>query len=129
PAAREPRRRARMIRHLWLLCLLVPLVVVWGLGSLFWLVTDRVDVLGQEVGMMGAQSALAAAPFLLLALGATFAGERRVEAARRSLRRATRHGLLASAGLWGYFHFEGYRYWAGNGTGGANIGLGLLMLG
>jgi hypothetical protein len=61
-----------MILYLWLLCLLVPFVLVWAAGSLFWVVTDRSSAIAIDDTLF-AQSGIASAPFVLPALGGTLA--------------------------------------------------------
>lgn len=115
---------------LWLLVLIAPLLCVWLADWGFAIATERGDGWpGEERGVLLFQSAMVAAPFLGLAFaGSSRLSRKTVKYLRPRLGAATGLGSLTTVLLWLIYHWDGYRYWHDGSTGGANIGLGLLML-
>ncbi len=93
------------------------LAVVWGGEWVFDHLASRPLDMGEEVRARWVRTALAFAPFAAFALWLAI---RRVANVRRGLVA----GVLVSLGLWGWYYVDGLM----NTGGGANIGLGLLML-
>jgi hypothetical protein len=102
---------------LMLLSIVYALAIVWGVEWLLDHLRSRTFGMGPEVHPRWVRTALALAPFALFSLWA---------AIRRPphLRRGYIAGLVASLALWGGYYADGFM----NTGGGANIGLGILML-
>lgn len=118
-----------MLRNLWLLCLLMPMVCVWGAGCLFFIAIDRSHVIPQVAGIWMCNSALVAAPFAFLAVRATSAAKQQVSPGiSRFYGSASVVGMIVTLLAWGVFYYDGYSYWTEHRTSGANIGMGCFML-
>jgi hypothetical protein len=93
------------------------LAVVWGGEWLFDQLASRPFTMGTEVEPRWVRTALAFAPFAAFAIWVVVSGATRVD-------KAWGWGLLASLAFWGWYYVDGLL----NTGGGANIGLGLLMM-
>ena len=115
---------------LWLLVLIAPLLCIWLADWGFATATGRNNNWpGEEQGVLLLQSAMVAAPFLGLALaGSSRLSRKTVKCLRPRLGAAIGLGSLTTVLIWLMYHWDGYRYWRDGSSGGANIGLGLLML-
>ena len=115
---------------LWLLVLIAPLLCIWLAGWGFAIATGQGNHWpGEEQGVLLFQSAMVAAPFLGLALaGSSRLSRKTVKYLRPRLGAAIGLGSLTTALFWLMYYWDGYRYWRDDLSGGANIGLGLLML-
>ena len=115
---------------LWLLVLIAPLLCIWLADWGFATATGRNNSWpGEEQGVLLFQSNLVAAPFLGLALtGSSRLSHKTVKYLRPRLGAAIGLGSLTTVLIWLMYHWDGYRYWRDGISGGANIGLGLLML-
>ena len=115
---------------LWLLVLIAPLLCIWLPGWGFNLATGLSDNWpGEETDVLLLQSAMVAAPFLGLALtGSSRLSRKTVKYLRPRLGAAIGLGSFTTVLFWLMHHWDGYRYWRDASIGGANIGLGLLML-
>jgi hypothetical protein len=102
---------------LLLLSIVYALAIVWGVEWLLDYLRSRTFGMGPEVHPRWVRTALAFAPFALFSLWA---------AMRRPphLRRGYVAGLLASLALWVWYYADGFM----NTGGGANIGLGIIMM-
>lgn len=102
---------------LLLLSIVYALAIVWGVEWLLDHLRSRTFGMGPEVHSRWVRTALAFAPFALFSLWASI---------RRPphLRRGYVAGLLASLALWGWYFTDGFM----NTGGGANIGLGIIMM-
>ena len=119
--------RKSQIAVLWGLAIGLPLLLVVGVGEVFWRITNRSrpgdgDALLVQLG-------LAALPFVVLAvLGTLAAGTSRARMA------AGIAGTVMACALWGYYYVDGYQYWRAHlapGTtpgGGVDFGVAFLML-
>jgi hypothetical protein len=120
-------RKCRTV--LWTLAVLVPLLCVLVGELLFLLLTHRVEQILREPMILVLQSLIAASPFVALA---TLAGSKASKQAAGNVSRpyiaAALVGFVVTIALWGLYYYDGYVYWRDEGTGGANIGLGILML-
>ena len=118
--------RGTPVLLLWLLVVLVPVVCV-GFGSWASLAaTNRAGQFFQEPAITVWQAIGVAAPFFVLAL---FASIRRISShGFDGITMAWILGTVLTVALHWLLYYEGYTYWRDEGTGGANIGLGLLML-
>lgn len=110
----------------WLLVVLVPIVCVGFGGWAFWAATNRAGQFLQEPMVAAWQAIWVAAPFLILALVAS--RRRSVNFGSQGVTLAWILGIALTIGFYWLFYYEGYTYWRDEGSGGANIGLGLLML-
>ncbi|MEM9773519.1 MAG: hypothetical protein AAF902_02985 [Chloroflexota bacterium] len=115
-------------KKFWSLTVIIPLLVVWGGGVLFSLITDSPFNFMEELGTRLLQTALVMIPFIVLAfVYSNLVKNKEYDTqfgAGLSLSLVTIGTLL----FWGYFWFDGISYQLNNQTGGANIGLGMLML-
>lgn len=93
------------------------LAVVWGGEWLFGQLASRPFTMGTEVEPRWVRTALAFAPFAAFAIWIAVRGATRVN-------KAWICGLLASLAFWVWYYLDGLM----NTGGGANIGLGLLMM-
>jgi hypothetical protein len=118
--------RGTPVLLLWLLVVLVPVVYV-GFGRwAFLAATNRTGQFFQEPAITVWQAIEAAAPFFVLAL---LVSRRRISShGFHGITMAWILGTVLTAALYWLQYYEGYTYWRDEGTGGANIGLGLLML-
>lgn len=103
--------------QLMLLSIVYALAIVWGVEWLLDHLGSRTFGMGPEVHPRWVRTALAFAPFALFSL---------LAAIRRppQMRRGYIAGLLASLALWGWYYADGLM----NTGGGANIGLGIIMM-
>jgi len=111
-----------MLRFIWCLPLLIPLLVVW-LGE-YWLSVHlaRPFRLQEEMVPRILQSVIASIPFVVAAFYAR--RRRRANAARAGVLGAVVALLIGSLLLWGLYYADAvFRR-----EGGANIGLGILLL-
>lgn len=104
------------------LVFVVPFLFVWLGDCVFWLVTNRIERFFDEPGILLVRSVLAASPFAFLAWTASQSGHPN----RYLLAAAV--GVILTAALWGLFYYDDYTYWRDEECGGANIGLGLVMV-
>jgi hypothetical protein len=122
-------RRPMSIAILWSLVLLVPLICVWLGDYVFWTVTNRPERFLEAPVVTTLQSVMTALPFGLLALVASVrlcSGTNGSDSNAYLL--AALVGVLLTVAFWGLFYYDVYVYWRDEETGGANIGLGILML-
>ncbi len=96
---------------------LYALAVVWGVEWLLDQLTSRPFMMGTEVEPRWVRTALAFAPFALFATWVALRNATRIN-------KAWICGLLASLAFWGWYYIDGLM----NTGGGANIGMGLLMM-
>jgi len=112
---------SRIERHagttVLLVSILYALAIVWGVEWLLDHLRSRTFGMGPEVQPRWVRTALALAPFALFSLWTAIRRPPRV-------RRGFIAGLLASLALWGWYYADGLM----NTGGGANIGLGILMM-
>lgn len=102
---------------LLLVSVVYALTIVWGVEWVLDLLRSRTFGMGPELHPRWVRTALTLAPFALFSL---WVAVRRPPRVRRSFIA----GLLASLVLWGWYYADG---WMNNG-GGANIGLGIIMM-
>jgi hypothetical protein len=122
-------RRSRSLAILWSLVLLVPLICVWLGDHVFWAVTNRPERFLESAAVTIMQSAIAALPFVFLAVTARVRLHMDTIGSNSSaFLLAALVGVLLTVGFWGLFYCDGYTYWRDEQTGGANIGLGIFML-
>ena len=117
-----------VVRWTWMLAILMPLVCVWGAGSLFWILTERSHVIPQITGTWVINSAMVAVPFCFLAAWEARASRVQDDRFCRSFIGAGALGALCTLVFWGAFYYEGYSYWANRKTSGVNMGAACLML-
>ncbi|NJD09197.1 MAG: hypothetical protein FIB01_01740 [Gemmatimonadetes bacterium] len=110
---------------LWTLAGLVPLVVVAYGNLAFWRLVGHPERFAEEMDVLPMQALLAALPFLVLARAGSKGAAASPPAAFAA---AALAGLAVTLPLWGLYYYDGYRYWKYHLSGGANIGLGWLML-
>jgi hypothetical protein len=119
--------RIGQVAVLWGLAIGLPLLLVVGVGEVFWRITNRSrpgdgDVLLWQLG-------LTALPFVVLAVLGTLAPD-----TSRARMAAGIAGSVMACALWGYYYVDGYRYWRDHlapGTppgGGVDFGVAFLML-
>lgn len=102
---------------LMLLSIVYAISIVWGVEWLLDHLRSRTFGMGPEVHPRWMRTALALAPFALFSL---WVAVRRPPYPRRGYIA----GLLASLALWGWYYADGLM----NTGGGANIGLGIIMM-
>lgn len=102
---------------LLLVSVVYALAIVWGVEWLLDLMRSRTFGMGPELQPRWVRTSLALAPFALFSLWVGFRRPPRV-------RRGFIAGLLVSLVLWGWYYADG---WTNTG-GGANIGLGIIMM-
>lgn len=113
---------------LWLVAIAIPLLVVVAGNWMFWTLTARPERFLDEPDVVAMQLLFAAAPFVGLAGWASRGTVATDERRRRGLLLAAMSGIVVCVALWSLFYYGGYADWRDRATGGANIGLGLLML-
>jgi hypothetical protein len=119
----------QVLRSLWALCVLVPVICVWGAGCVFLVLTDRSHVIPQVASEWVANSAMAAAPFLALAYwGSCRSLTPQAAHFGRSLAAIGALGTVLTSLFWGAFYYEGYTYWAEHKTSGVPMGSACLMV-
>ena len=121
---------SRTVLGLAAVTVLVPLLCVYLAGPLFWRLTQRPERALEDAGTAFVQACLTGAAFFALTL---VAAAKRIRGTldagvARALRVAAAAGIVVTLLLWGLYYWDGYVYWRDAGTGGANIGLGVLML-
>jgi hypothetical protein len=119
--ASDADRTATIALHVLIGATLYALALVWGGEWVFAQFTAREFTMGAEVGPRWTRTALAFAPFACLALYA-FVRRRALWSARVRLAWAT--GIVLSLLLWAWYFLDPLL----DPGGGANIGLGLLMM-
>ena len=102
---------------LLLVSVVYALAIVWGVEWLLDALRSRTFGMGPELQPRWVRTALALAPFALFSL---WVGIRRPPRVRRGFIA----GLLGSLALWGWYYADGWM----NTGGGANIGLGIIMM-
>jgi hypothetical protein len=118
--------RGTSVLFLWLLVVLVPLVcAVFGSWA-FWAATNREGQSFDEPGVTAWQAIWTAAPFFVLAVFAS--RKRNASQGSEGITWAWIFGILLTFAFWSFALYDGYAFWRVEGTGGANIGLGMLML-
>ena len=102
---------------LLLISVIYALTIVWGVEWVLDSLRSRTFGMGPELQPRWVRTALALAPFALFSLWVVVRRPPRV-------RRGFIAGLLASLVLWGWYYADGWM----NTGGGANIGLGIIMM-
>lgn len=102
---------------LLLISVIYALTIVWGVEWLLDSLRSRTFGMGPELQPRWVRTVLALAPFALFSL---WVGIRRPPRVSRGLIA----GLLVSLALWGWYYADGWM----NTGGGANIGLGIIMM-
>lgn len=113
--------RSEVGRHagtkLLVVSVIYALAIVWGVEWLLDHLRARTFGMGPELQPRWVRTALALAPFAVFAL---LVGIRRPP----RIRRGYIAGLVVSVALWGWYYVDGVM----NTGGGANIGLGIIMM-
>ena len=118
--------KAQFVKQIWTWTAIYPLTVVWFFGFLVGRMLGRGLGLPEQLLPLLFQSAIAALPFALLALCVQFStGEPET---LRGFKFSLVAMMAASVAIWGSYYADGISAYTGDGTGGANIGLGLLLL-
>lgn len=117
----------------WLLAaatIVVPWCCVYLGDFVFWHLTERPQRVLEDPGNALVQACLTGAAFLFFTLFAIAKQALRHLSRReaRALRVALLVGTLISVLVWLVYYWEGYIYWRDRSIGGADIGLGVLML-
>jgi len=111
------RRDGISAASILLLSIVHAFAIVWGAEWLSDSIRGRSFGMGEELGPRWVRTALALAPFALFALWVAW---RRPANARG----AWLAGLVVSVAFWAWYYFDGLT----NTGGGANIGLGIVMM-
>lgn len=118
----------RVVRWLWVLCLLMPLVCVWGAGSLFMILTERSHVIAQVAEGWIVHSLMVATPFAGLAYWTQCRGPKApTEHLGRPLAAASVLGVICTTLIWGAFYYASYTYWAEQKDTGVPLGEACVM--
>jgi len=121
-------QRKEFVDLLWGWALLYPLVMVWGVDLLVSAALRRDMALESEWLPKLFQSAIASIPFIVLALCARALLSRGDRRAMDGLRFAAISVIAASILVWSAYYWDGIIAYTQQTSGGANIGLGLLLL-
>lgn len=127
-AAEEYPGEHPLVRGLWRWAMGYPLVMVWLVDGGLSLAVGRDLSLATEWLPKLFQSAIAAIPFIVLALCARVLVARHALQAEKGLRFATRVVAAASIAIWGAYYWDGMLAYRAQLPGGGNMGLGLLLL-
>lgn len=120
--------KTSLVKGLWVWSLVYPLVVVWLVDVVISVMLGRDMALASEWLVKVFQMAIAAMPFVALAVCGEVLLGRGDRRSLRGLRFAAICIGAVSVVLWGAFYLDGVLAWRSNGLGGANIGLGLLVV-
>ncbi|MGB3299315.1 MAG: hypothetical protein WBA76_13680 [Phormidesmis sp.] len=127
----ESGKRA-FVRLLWAWAIGYPLVIVWGVDLAVGVVLKREVALAADWLPKLFQSAIAAMPFVALAVCGEVLIGRNDRRALSGLRFAAVSVAIASLTIWIAYYGDAIRAYIGQNTGqdsgGANIGLGLLLV-
>ncbi len=117
-----------MVDFLWGWALIYPLVMVWGVDLLVSAALRREMALGSEWLPKLFQSAIASIPFIVLALCARALLSRGDRRALDGIKFAAISVITTSLLIWSAYYWDGIIAYTQQTSGGANIGLGLLLL-
>lgn len=120
--------RSPLVKNLWAIALMYPVAVVWLADFVVSALLGRNMALGSEWLVKLFQMAIAALPFVALAICGEVLIGRGDRRATSGLRFAAICVGVASLLLWGAFYWDVVVAWQSEGLSGANIGLGLLIV-
>ena len=120
--------RSPLVKNLWALAAMYPIAVVWLADFVVSAVLGRDMALGSEWLVKVFQMAIAALPFVALAICGEVLISRTDRRAMSGLRFAAICVGAASCAIWAAFYWDLILVWQSDGLSGANIGLGLLIV-
>lgn len=123
----ESGKRA-FVRLLWAWAVGYPLVMVWGVDLIVSAALKRQMALAAEWLPKLFQSAIAAMPFVALAVCGEVLIGREDRQALSGLRFAAVSVAIASLTIWIAYYWDAIRTYTGQNSGGANIGMSLLLV-
>ncbi len=109
---------------IWACAIIIPLLTIWIGAALFSVITGSPFHFVEELGPRLIQTLLVALPFIVLSV----IGSKQSKSAQNGVNLALTLVIIGTFLFWGYYWFDGISYQLNNRTGGANIGIGLLML-
>ncbi len=114
-------------KKIWALAIIIPLLVVWGGSAFASIVTTVPFNFMEELGPRLQQTVTAAIPFIVLIFVNFLKVQKEGNSALRGSNLALTLITIGTLIFWGYFWFVGISYQLSDGSGGANIGLAILM--
>lgn len=118
--------KKKVIKKINIILLIASIAMVWGGDLAFSLMFERPFNFAAEMSPRLMRTVIAYLPFGFFGI---FAAEKISSNERyKSVKVAYIVGIALAALMWGYAFYDGYDYIANNRTGGANIGLGMVIM-
>lgn len=118
--------KKKIIKRVNIILLIASIAIVWGGDLVFSLIFERPFYFAEEMSPRLMRTVIAYLPFGFFGI---FAGEKLISNQRyKSVKTAYVVGIALAALMWGYAFYDSYDYIANSRTGGANIGLGMVIM-